>query len=402
MGWLRRKEERSWSISDPVFAEYFGIAPQAAGVAVTEFTSLGLTSVWRAVSLIAGVVATMPLRTFREVEPGRTELLKSFLDNPAGPESATPFEWKETVMAHLLLHGNAFLVHIYGGAGQIVGLLPVHPSCVGIEYRPDLPGGKLFRVSLIDGTYREFTAVDLTHIPGLSTDGLRGLSPIHVARNALGTGIAGDSAAARMFANGMMVSGLVTPEEDLTEDEAITIKESLRRKVLGHEHAGDIAVINRKLKFDRWSLSAEDAQFIESRQFQIDEVARIFGVPKVLLAEDGASTWGSGIAELVRGFTKFTLTPWTHRIEERLSMLLPNPRFVRFEMTELLRGSPEEESALVLAQVNGGLVTVNEGRARLKLAPVAGGDSLRLPPGSNPPPESSPPPAAEEVDVEAV
>jgi HK97 family phage portal protein len=169
--------------------------------------------------------------------------------------------------------------------------------------------------------------------------------------------------------------------------------------MLGHEHAGDIAVINRKLKFDRWSMSSEDAQFIESRQFQIDEVARIFGIPKVLLAEDGASTWGSGIAELVRGFTKFTLTPWTNRIEERLSTLLPTPRFVRFEMKELLRGSPDEESALVLSQVNGGLISPNEGRARLNLSPVAGGDALRLPAGSNPPAEVAPSPAEEEVEI---
>lgn len=364
---FRRREHRSLTLSDPVFAEYFGVAPVAAGVPVNEQSALGLTAVWRAVSLIAGTCAALPLRTYRHVDTEK-QLLRSFLDDPAGPLTPlpmTPFEWCETVLANLLLHGNAFLLHIYGGADQIVGLQPVPPWAVSVE-RADVPGGRLYRVALDTGSGSRtmtLTGVDLTHIVGLSTDGVRGYSPIWAARQALGAAIAGETAAGRMFANGAMVSGLVTPEDDLTEDEAKTIKDSLRRKILGTEHAGDIAVINRRLKFEKWSLSATDAQFLEQRQFGIAEVSRLYGVPRELLSDTGASSWGSGIQELVRGFLRFTLDPWLTRIEQRLSALLPKPRFVEFERKALLQGSPQEELDLIIAQLDAGLLTIDEARA---------------------------------------
>lgn len=364
--WRRRAEERAHSISDPLFASYFGVAPVVSGVAVTEQNALGLTAVWRAVSLIAGTCAALPLRTYRRVGEEK-QALGSFLDDPAGPQTPLPltqFEWVETVLAHLLLHGNAFLLHIVGGAGQIIGLMPVHPASVGVE-TANVPGGRLYRVSLLDGTHLRLDATSLTHIMGLSTDGIRGYSPIHIARQALGAGIAGETAAARMFANGAMVSGLVTPEDDLTEAEAQLIKDSLQRKMLGLENAGDVAVINRRLKFERWSLSAEDAQFIEQRQFSIAEVSRLYGVPRELLSEAGATSWGSGIQELVRGFLRFTLDPWLTRIEQRLSQLLPSPRFVEFERKALLQGSPQEEMDLIIQQLSAGLLTVDEARALL-------------------------------------
>lgn len=371
MGWFRRRHEtRDVSISDPIFVEMFGGAPAAAGVPVTEGNALGLTAVWRAVSLIAGTCAALPLRTWRQVDETTTAPLTSFLDNPAGPLTPLPmttFEWVETVLAHLLLHGNAYLLHIYGGAGQLVGLMPLHPRCVGVEIplRP-VPGGRLYRVTLADGTYRELTAVDLTHILGMNTDGVRGYSPIAVARDALGSGIAGEKAAGRMFANGAMVSALVTPEDDMTEPEAKVVKDTLDRKITGLDNAGGLAVINRRLKIDKWSVPAREAQFLEQRQFGIAEVSRLYGVPRELLSEAGATSWGSGIQELVRGFLRFTLDPWLTRIEQRLSALLPAPRFVRFDRAALLQGSPQEELQLILDQVAAGVLSVEEARAHIE------------------------------------
>ncbi|MGH9890955.1 MAG: phage portal protein [bacterium] len=403
MGWLRRAEYRNFALSDPAFASWLGLTPTGAGVPVTESTSLGLTAVWRAVTLISAAAASMSLDTFRRVDETSKVKLSSFLDDPAGssPIPLTPFQWVETVTAHILLHGNAYLAHVYGGAGQIVGLSPLHPGSVSVEWHQHRPGEKLYRVSFADGSQGEFTTVDLTQIMGLSTDGLRGYSPIAVARHAIGTGIAGGRNAAATFASGATISGIVTPEdgEDLTEDEARTIKSSLRAKLTGPENAGDIAVLNRRLKFAPWSFSAVDAQFIESRQFSVAEISRLYGVPRELLSEAGATSWGTGIQELVRGFLKFTLDPLLRRIESQLSTLLPSPRFVEFNRKQLLQGSPSEEIDLLLKQVNGGLLSVNEARGKMNLPPVASGDTLRLPPGSNPPEEGTPEP--EVVDVDA-
>lgn len=395
----RRKEQRTTiSIGDPAFIDFFGLGSNVTGVNVSELSSLGVAAVWRAVSVLSAAIGNLPLKTYRDLPDGSREQVNSFLDDPAGFEAMTPFEWVETVMVHLLLHGNAFLVHVYGGAGQIMGLLPIHPQSVGVQKDFDVPGGKVFNVTLTDGTTRTLTAVDLTHIPGMTTDpNGRGLSPISVARNSMGTTISADRTAGRLFGNGMLISGLVTPEEDLTEEEAKQIKEGLRAKMLGVDNAGDVAVINRKLRFEKWSMTPEDSQFIESRSFQIDEVARIFGVPPHLLMEmTKQSSWGTGLIEQNQAWARYTLAGWTTRIEQRLSRLLPRPRFVRFDYSGLLRPTPGEEVNLLLAQVNGGLITVNEARAVLDLPPIEEGE-LRLPPGQTPPVEEvqdEPAPAA--------
>lgn len=378
--WQTRKtEERSstWSISDPSLAQFLSAGPSLAGVAVNETTALGLSAVWRSVSLISGTLASLPLRTLQDKGETRQQV-GSYLDNPGGPlpDAPTPFEWKEQVLAHLVLHGNAYLLHIYNGGGALVGLYAVHPLAVTPEWQKDargkLTGRKNFRVTLEDGTTRDFDSDDMTQIMAISLDGLRGLSPITMARLSLGTSIAADRAAARQFSNGAMVSGLVTPEDDdVTEDEAKEIKASLKAKLTGVENAGDIAVINRKLKFTQWSLSNEDAQFLQSRQFQIEEIARWFGIPPFeLMQTEKQTSWGTGIEAQQRGLARNVLSPWAHRVEQRLSRLLPRTQFVEFDFAGLERGNPADEIRLLIEQVNAGLLTRNEARAIRNLPPL--------------------------------
>lgn len=357
-------------------AAYFNIGPGSyAGVSVNEQSALGLSAVWRAVSLISQTIASLPLRSLRDDSEGIRQQVPSFLDDPGTPDGMTQFEWTETVVAYLLLHGAAPLLHIYNGAGALAGTLPIHPLCVTPEWEKDAngkaTGRKVFKVDLADGTLRTFTPDEMTYIPGLSLDGLRGESVITVARNSLGTAIAGDRAAARMFGNGAMIAGLVTPEEDITEAEAKDIKAGLDAKITGVENAAQIAVINRKLKFTPWTMTAEDAQFLQSRAFSIEEVARWFGVPPHLLMQtDKQTSWGSGVAEQNRGLARTVLTPWCNRIEQRLSRLLRGQAFVEFDLTGLERGNPEGEIELLIKQVEAGLLTANEARAIRNLPPL--------------------------------
>lgn len=375
------------SIGDPAFADLIGItAGNYSGETVTEQTALNLSAVYRAVNLIAGTIASLPLHTVTAVD-GRREQAASFLDYPAGPASMpgtpTPYSWKETVCLHLALHGDAFLLHRYGGAGQLVGLLPVHPSCVSVDWDENAVGDKRFTLTIPserpgpDET-RTYDATRLTHVMGPSLDGLRGMSPIRLARNSLGTALAGDRSAARMFRNGGAYNTLVTPEEDVTEDDAKKIKESLQAKLSGPENAGEIAVINRKLKLAPWSMSAEDAQFLQSRTFQIEEIGRWWGVPPHLLGLTEKSTsWGTGLEEQNRGLARHVLTTYTRRIEQTLSTLVANPKFVEFDYTAYLKPSPEDEVELLIRQVDSGLLTLNEARGMRNLPPVEGGDIPR-------------------------
>jgi HK97 family phage portal protein len=360
----RKREERAApSLSDPAFAEYFGIPSSLSGVTVSETSALGVSAVFRAVSLIAGTVAALPLKSYRTLADGSRERVGSFLDTPAGPDSdSTAFEWTETLMVSLLLHGNAYFLKVYNAAGALAGLQYIHPSLVSVTREG---GRKVFRIA-----GKTLTDTHVLHIPALSTDGLVGRGPLQVARDSFGTTIAGDRAAARMFSTGAMVSGLVTPEDaNLPEEEAKEIAEGFRR--VANENPGGFAFINRLLKVTPWTLSARDAQFLESRTFQISEVARWFGLPPHLLAETQKQTsWGSGVQEQNHGLARFTLMPWTDRIEQRLTRLLPSPRFCEFDYSGLLQPTPAEEIRLLIEQMNGGLITQDEARKVRNLPPL--------------------------------
>jgi len=382
--WPRRRADPARpanlvSISDPALVELFGLGvPNFAGVDVGEGSALGISALYRAVSLISGTLGTLPLRTLRDTGDGMRQRVGSFLDNPGGREGPTPLEWMETAVAYALLHGDCFARHIFGGAGQIMALELVHPLCVSVDRAPDRPGGKLFKMHTETGEVVEYDARTMTQIPALSMDGLRGLGLITIARNSLGTAIAGDRSAARMFANGAQIAGMVTPDEDVDPDEVKAISREIEAKVSGWENTGRIPVVNRKLKFTPWTMTAKDAQFLESRAFSVQEVARWTGVPATLLMDPSAvSTWGSGVEVQYRGLGRFTLHPWAVRFEQRLSRLLPNPRFVEFDFAGLERPTPEQEIDLLIRQVQAGLLTLDEARAIRNLPPIEPSDPAR-------------------------
>lgn len=374
-----RAEEYPLRLDDGSFADWMGWGPTTAGVSVSTQGSLGLTAVYRAVSIISGTIAGLPLKTYRDQPDGtRVRVTDSFLEKPGGPDGLTQFEWTELVLVDLLLWGNAFLAHLYGGAGQLVGLVPMHPSAVEVkpvdspeDERKYGPFRKYFTVTMADGSQRDFTPMEITHIAAMNTDGLKGLSPVSTNRQAIATGMAGDQAAARMFKSGLMISGIVTTEEDVNADEARLIKEGLDARVAGTANAGKLAFVNRQLKFTPWTMPATDAQFLESRIHQIEEVSRIFGVPPHLLSSvEKTTSWGTGITEQNRGLARYTLMSWTSRIEQRLSRLLPNKQFCEFDYAGLLQGSAQEELSSLIAQVQAGILTVDEARAIRNLPPL--------------------------------
>ncbi len=383
----QRVETRAeYSIGDPALAEFFSLGGKVlAGVNVNESSTLGLTAVYRAVSIVAGTIAGLPLRSLRTLPDGSRERVSTFLDEPAGKGAGlTQYEWVELVMVHLLLHGNAYLEHVYNGAGTLSGLNPLYPGAVTVKPirtaeelaaygGPDGTFRKWFDIALADGTTRSLTEAELTHVPALGTDGLRGLSPIEFHAQAIGTGIAGDRAAARLFGSGLLLSGLVSGDDDMDRDDAAEALAQLKAKMAGTDHAGDFAFINASLKFTPWTIPPDQAQFIQSRVHQIEEVGRIFGVPPHLLGQTEKQTsWGTGVAEQNRGLARYTLMGWTSRIEQRLSRLLSRPVIAEFDYSGLLQPAPEVEIPLLIQQVDAGLLDLEEARRIRNLPPPTG------------------------------
>jgi HK97 family phage portal protein len=359
----------SISVSDPALAAYFGLN-WMSGASLTESQVLGVTAIYRCVALISGTIAALPLKVYEGEGAFRAELPDHWLrTSPAGPYDMSPFSWTETTVLHMLLHGESFQKTIHNEGGQVIGLWPTHPFAVNRVRWSD--ADKVFTVTMGDGRQEDFLSGEVVHIMGPSLDGLRGVSPMALFSDNIATMRAGDTAANRSFTTGALIAGLVTTEEDVDATEAASIKASLNAKIQGAEHAGDIAFVNRSLKFSPWSMTAQDAQYIESRRFSIEEAARIYGIPVSLLSVMGAvSNWGTGISEQALGLQRYVLMGWTSRIESALRAVLPPGTFAEFDYHGLLQGTPREEIELLIAQVSAKLLTTDEARAYLNLPPA--------------------------------
>lgn len=350
-----------------------------SGVAVSERTALGLSAFYRAGTVISQTLASLALQAMTTGPAGRPKAVPSVFDAPDGPDGQTRFEWLETVFLHLFVHGRAYGIKLVNNAGAIARLPLVHPLCVQVEsptldeYRTGrLPlGGKWFKVTLDDGSQKKWDANQIWEVPGATSDGLSCFSLIQVARMSLGTSIAADRAAATQLSKGALISGMVTPEDDVEPEEVDQIKAEIKKSVLGYENAGDLPVVNRRLKFTPWSMTAVDAQFLQQRQFQIEEVSRWTGVPPHLLMQTEKQTsWGTGVDEQQRAMGRTVLLPYSRRFEERASRLLARPRWVAFDFTSLERPSPDRETELDLQQVSAGVMTVDEYRAKRGWEPL--------------------------------
>lgn len=394
---LRRRRVENLSLADPATAAILGAFGGAfSGEVVSEDTALTLSAFWRGSMLIAETIGTLPLKSYRTTADDERERVTSILDNPAGPDAMTPMEWKATNVLHLVLHGEAPLLHRRNEGGALVGYEPIHPLALSIKHAPrelsgpgkKYPDGKIYtlatRTPLGTAQPVDLTSKDITVIPGPISNGLRGMSFLSFGRNSLSISLAGEKAAAKMFKNGAQINGVLVPgdSENLSLSDIEALRADLDQNLFGVDNAGSVPIVNKVLKFAPWQMTNLDAQFLESRQFQVEEAARWLGVPPHLLMQGTAvSNWGTGVAQQNKNLAQYVLRPWTKRIEERLSRNLPSPRFCEFDMAGLESGSAADESALLLSQVNGGLITPNEARRIKNLPPVDGGDVLRVPSG---------------------
>lgn len=346
-----------------------------AGVFVSDQGALRQMAVWRAVNLTAGTVAGLPIEVFRDMPDGvRQKLDPPLFKGEAFPDLGWP-EFVETQLLHLLLTGNAYALKILNEAGTaVVRLLPLQPESVDVErgrQTPLNPSGKLFR---IEGMDEVLTPLEVLHVPGLSYDGLKGLSPIAHAREAVGASLAAERVAARMFDSGLLMGGILQAEVDLDDDQADEIKQRWRERTSGITQAHEIAIVSQGLSFQSTQMPPKDAQWLEARNYGVQEIARLYGVPADLLMENSA-TGNVNVEQRALFWVKFGLRHWVKRLESRYSAhLVPRGQKVKFNLDALLRGDTMTQANVFRTSIEAQYMTVNEVREIIGLAPVAWGD----------------------------
>lgn len=314
-----------------------------AGVAVSERSSLQMSAVWRCVSVTAGVSAALPLGTF---EPDSKIKVPSPLLRKPHPELTRVELWR-LAYTHRLLWGNTYLQKIRSRAGEVKELHPimpwrVRPARVKISQRN--PWGKVFAVTDDTGAEQALTPREILHIPGLSYDGVVGLSPVRHAATAIALSQAAERSGARFFARGAQLSGVLQVEQSLNNTQAEALQSRWEARTGGLENAHKVVVLDNNAKFAPMTMPMRDAQFLETRQFQVPEIARMFGVPLFLLFETQKSTsWGTGLEQQAQGWITFDLHPtWLAPTEQRIEKELFDDadvdRDVRYRLNGLLRG----------------------------------------------------------------
>ena len=302
----------------------FFLGGTTSGKTVTERSAMQMTAVYSCVRILSEAIAGLPLHLYRYDKNGRKEKaldhpLYFLLHDEPNPEM-TSFIFRETLMTHLLLWGNAYAQVIRNGKGEVVGLYPLMPNRMTVDRDEH---GKLFysyQVGSDDApTMKTGTVIlkptDVLHIPGLGFDGLVGYSPIAMAKNAIGLAIATEEYGAKFFANGATPGGLL--EYPGTVKDPDRVRESWNKGFSGSQNAGKVAILEEGMKYTPISIAPEQAQFLETRKFQINEIARIFRIPPHMIGDLEKSSF-SNIEQQSLEFVKYTLDPWVARWEQAI------------------------------------------------------------------------------------
>ena len=327
----------------------FRLGSSTSGAMVNQRSAMQISAVYACVRVLAESIAGLPLQVYQCGKKGSREKavehpLYFLLYDEPNPEM-TSFVFRETLMTHLLLWGNAYAQIIRDGRGQVIALYPLMPDRMRVDrdengqiyYRYQLGADELHldKAGTVD-----LSPKDVLHIPALGFDGLVGYSPIAMARNSIGMAIACEDFGASFFRNGAAPSGVLEHPGVLKNPEKL--RAAWEAQYGGSGNSGRVAVLEDGMKFNPIAIPPEQAQFLETRKFQVDEIARIFHVPPHMIGDLERSTF-SNIEQQSLEFVKYTLNPWVCRWEQALTRSLLSPKekreySIRFNVDGLLRG----------------------------------------------------------------
>lgn len=366
----------------------FLFGSSSSGRTVTEYTAMQTTAVYACVRVLSEAVASLPLHLYRYKGSGKERVydhpLYHILHDEPNPEM-TSFIFRETLMTHLLLWGNAYAQIIRDGAGRVMALYPLLPSKMRVDR--DLSGRLVYTYTRDSDENPNFTKYgqvtlrreDVLHIPGLGFDGLVGYSPIAMMKNAVGITLACEEYGASFFANGATPGGVLEHPGVLKDPKKV--RDSWNEVYQGSRNAHKVAVLEEGMKYQQVGLPPEDSQFLETRKFQLDEIARLYRIPPHMVGDLEKSSF-SNIEQQSLEFVKYTLDPWVIRWEQCLqqALLLPAEKaeyFVKLNVDGLLRGDYASRMTGYATARQNGWMSTNDIREMEDMNPIPaeeGGD----------------------------
>lgn len=362
-------------------------APVSSGEHVTEESAMRTSAVFACVGILSESVAQLPLKLYRDDGKGgkvvaREHHLHRLISRRPNPWM-TAFEWREMGQMWLCLNGNHYAFKVKDGEGKILEILPIPSSAVSVRRLDNWD--LVYTVNFGDGRgQREVPAADMIHVRFRAKDGYRGISPIGWARESIGLALATEKHGARLFANNARPGVILETPKQLSPEAAKRFKEDWQAAFTG-ENAHKTAVLEEGMTAKPLSMTSEDAQFLETRRFQIAEIARFYRVPPHMLGETEKSTsWGTGIESMTAEFVRFTLQPWIERWDQALTRdLLTEDEQDIYTIEHLVdgmeRGDIKSRYAAYNIGIMSGILSANECRAKENLPKREGGDIYLTP-----------------------
>jgi HK97 family phage portal protein len=390
---------------DPVVADWWGGSSNTvAGSVVTPDSALRLTAVFAAIRLLSSSISSLPLITYNTTTDGKQPATSSTLftvlkDKPN--KWQTSAEWREMMACHFLLRGNAYSQIVRDGSGRVRELIPLHPDRV----TPFIVNDTIaYKYVPAEGGEKTFLAHEIHHWRGMSLDGVEGVSPITWARETIGLSMAAEDFGGAYFGNGTVLSGVLEHPNKLGDTAYDRLKKSWADRHQGVTQSHKPAILEEGMTWKQLGVKPEEAQFLETRKFQVAEIARLYGVPPHMIGDvDGSTSWGTGIEQQSIGFVTYSLNPILVKIEQAMKRDLLNlssqsNMFVKFNTNALMRGDSASRADYYNKMWGLGSMNSDEIRAFEDMNKIEGGDQYFIPlnhTGLNDPVEPEPEPEPE-------
>ena len=383
----KNKKQKSTGIFETIndYVDYV-YTNEKSGRAVSTQRALRSGAVFSCVGLLAESIAQLPIKLYKvkgdiKTEDKENHLYKLLAQNPCSWLNS--FAWRELAMMCLCLRGDFYAYKVRDSKGQVQELLPLLPGTISVR---QLANWELeYKINLTNGVYKTVAPSEIFHVMYRSIDGIKGLSPISYARQAINLSLAVEEHGFSTFTNGAKPGGVLKIPSVLSNEALQRLKENWNSAYSG-ENAGATAILEQGVEFAPLSMTNSDAQYLETMRFQVEQIARIFRVPLFMIQSTEKNTsWGSGIEQMSLGFVRFTLLPWIKRWEaaiykDLISEIDTNSDYVvKFNVDGLERGSIQTRAAAYQQFVNMGVYSPNDIRRLEDMNPREGGDVYLTP-----------------------
>lgn len=360
----------------------------SSGIASTERIE-SLPAVYRAINLLCGVAQMLPLEArYRKdgsvVEHPNPQI--KVLNQPTGDWTWTDVEWRNYELRSRLTRGNSFFLKVGMSPSSPwpSRLLPINPSRVTVAgvWRQGILVDTIYVINntnkdtfgsweeVMDANLPALSRKEILHVPGQGFNGVYGISPIEAARRSLSAEALTEDATAAFYKSGSLMSGFLKTDRTLKPEQATLMKERWQQKIAGSANAYEVAVLDGGVTFEPVTVSPADAQWIESRKFNLEQIARVFGVPPFLLmATEAGQSFGTGLDAQLTALQIFTFNEWLIPLEARMTMeVLPSTMVASFKRTELERADIKSLHAAYAIGRQNGYYSINEIRGEIGLA----------------------------------